>query len=165
MLRLEVAALYAGVNILILLVLAVLVVAGRRKHKITLGHGDNEAFGRAVRAHGNAAEYMPAGLVGLTFLAPFVPPPPHLVAPSHSTPKVVPDADLVLHLVDASDKWRDEEMRVLDLQYPDYGFALHKGYPTAAHLAALARFGPCPIHRRSFAPVRAAVAQCAPDFD
>ncbi|MBP8924660.1 MAG: ribonuclease HII [Pseudomonadales bacterium] len=60
---------------------------------------------------------------------------------------------------------RDEEMRVLDLQYPDYGFALHKGYPTAAHLAALARFGPCPIHRRSFAPVRAAVAQCAPDFD
>ena len=53
MLRLEVAALYAGVNILILLVLAVLVVAGRRKHKITLGDGNNEAFGRAVRAHGN----------------------------------------------------------------------------------------------------------------
>ena len=59
---------------------------------------------------------------------------------------------------------RDEEMRLLDLRYPEYGFALHKGYPTAAHLAALARFGPCPIHRRSFAPVRAAVAQCALDF-
>lgn len=76
MLRLEVAALYAGVNILILLVLAVLVVAGRRKHKITLGHGDNEAFGRAVRAHGNAAEYIPAGLVGIVLLALFDPATP-----------------------------------------------------------------------------------------
>ena len=76
MLRLEVAALYAGVNILILLVLAVLVVAGRRKHKITLGHGDNEAFGRAVCAHGNAAEYIPAGLVGITLLALFDPATP-----------------------------------------------------------------------------------------
>ena len=69
MLRLEVAALYAGVNILILLVLAVLVVSGRRKHKITLGDGGNDAFSRSVRAHGNAAEYIPAGIVGLLFLA------------------------------------------------------------------------------------------------
>ncbi|MGE0740545.1 MAG: MAPEG family protein [Hyphomonadaceae bacterium] len=69
MLRLEIAALYAGVNILILLVLAVLVVAGRRKHQIRLGIGDNEDFNRAVRAHGNAAEYIPAGLVGLLMLA------------------------------------------------------------------------------------------------
>lgn len=76
MLRLEVAALYAGVNILILLVLAVLVVAGRRKHKITLGHGDNEAFTRAVRAHANAAEYIPAGLVGIVLLALFDPATP-----------------------------------------------------------------------------------------
>lgn len=69
MLRLEAAALYAGVNILILLVLAVLVVAGRRKHKITLGDGGNDVFSRAVRAHGNAAEYIPAGIAGLLFLA------------------------------------------------------------------------------------------------
>jgi len=69
MLRLEIAALYAGVNILILLILAVLVVAGRRKHKISLGDAGNEDFSRAVRAHGNAAEYIPAGLVGLLFLA------------------------------------------------------------------------------------------------
>ncbi|GAN00175.1 hypothetical protein U91I_03840 [alpha proteobacterium U9-1i] len=69
MLRLEVAAIYAGVNILILLVLAVLVVAGRRKHKIRLGDGGNEEFSRAVRAHANAAEYIPAGLVGLLFVA------------------------------------------------------------------------------------------------
>ena len=76
MLRLEIAALYAGVNILILLVLAVLVVSGRRKHKITLGDGNNEAFGRAVRAHGNAAEYIPAGLIGITLLALFDPATP-----------------------------------------------------------------------------------------
>jgi uncharacterized membrane protein YecN with MAPEG domain len=69
MLRLEIAALYAGVNILILLVLAVLVVAGRRKHKIRLGDAGNEDFARAVRAHGNAAEYSPAGLVGILMLA------------------------------------------------------------------------------------------------
>lgn len=69
MLRLEAAALYAGVNILILLVLAVLVVSGRRKHKITLGDGGNDDFSRAVRAHGNAAEYIPAGIAGVLFLA------------------------------------------------------------------------------------------------
>ncbi len=76
MLRLEIAALYAGVNILILLVLAVLVVSGRRKHKITLGDGGNEGFSRAVRAHANAAEYIPAGLVGIVLLALFDPATP-----------------------------------------------------------------------------------------
>lgn len=69
MLRLEVVALYAGVNILILLVLAALVMMGRRKHKIVLGDGANEDFNRAVRAHANASEYIPAGLIGLVLLA------------------------------------------------------------------------------------------------
>lgn len=49
---------------------------------------------------------------------------------------------------------RDREMRQLDHHYPGYGLAQHKGYPTAAHLAALQRLGPTPIHRRSYAPVR-----------
>ena len=53
---------------------------------------------------------------------------------------------------------RDGLMTELDRLYPEYGFARHKGYPTAAHRAALARYGPCPVHRRSFAPVRAALA-------
>lgn len=52
--------------------------------------------------------------------------------------------------------WRDQHMLNLDSLYPDYGFARHKGYPTAAHLSALARLGPCPEHRRSFRPVREA---------
>lgn len=49
---------------------------------------------------------------------------------------------------------RDAEMRALESTYPGYGFARHKGYPTPDHLEAIARLGPCPIHRRSFAPVR-----------
>ena len=48
---------------------------------------------------------------------------------------------------------RDAQMRELDQQYPEYGFAAHKGYATKAHVAALERHGPCAIHRRSYAPV------------
>jgi ribonuclease HII len=53
---------------------------------------------------------------------------------------------------------RDSEMNVLHNQYPQYGFAQHKGYPTAQHFAALKTHGPIPEHRRSFAPVREALA-------
>ena len=49
---------------------------------------------------------------------------------------------------------RDRLMVALESIHPGYGFAVHKGYPTPAHLAALQRLGPCPQHRRSFAPVR-----------
>jgi ribonuclease HII len=52
---------------------------------------------------------------------------------------------------------RDRWMRELDAAHPEYGFAVHKGYPTPEHLEALRRFGPCPAHRRSFAPVRASM--------
>lgn len=50
---------------------------------------------------------------------------------------------------------RDREMLELDKQYPGYGFAKHKGYGTAAHMEALQALGPCEIHRRSYAPVKA----------
>jgi ribonuclease HII len=49
---------------------------------------------------------------------------------------------------------RDALMRASDLDYPGYGFAQHFGYPTPEHLSLLRALGPCPIHRRSFAPVR-----------
>jgi ribonuclease HII len=51
---------------------------------------------------------------------------------------------------------RDRKMRELAQQYPDYGFERHFGYSTPEHLAALELYGPCPIHRRSF-------ARCRPD--
>lgn len=49
---------------------------------------------------------------------------------------------------------RDEELIALDSQYPGYGFAAHKGYPTKVHLEALQSLGVTPVHRRSFGPVK-----------
>ena len=54
---------------------------------------------------------------------------------------------------------RDRLMIALEDEHPGYGFALHKGYPTPTHLAALQRLGPCLQHRRSFAPVRQMLEQ------
>ena len=54
---------------------------------------------------------------------------------------------------------RDADCLRLEREYPGYGFAKHKGYPTKEHIAALRRLGPCPEHRRSFGPV------CQQEFD
>src|SRR3990170_2280246 len=53
---------------------------------------------------------------------------------------------------------RDAEMCEMDRRYPGYGFSVHKGYPTRAHIHALRKQGASPIHRRSFGPVRRALA-------
>ena len=52
---------------------------------------------------------------------------------------------------------RDAYCMEMETRFPGYGFAAHKGYPTAAHLAALERLGPCPEHRQSFGPVAEAI--------
>lgn len=49
---------------------------------------------------------------------------------------------------------RDRELVAFDKQYPEYGFAKHKGYGTKAHMAAIEKHGICPIHRKSYAPVK-----------
>ena len=54
---------------------------------------------------------------------------------------------------------RDAIMTAMDARFPGYGFAIHKGYPTAQHIEALMRLGPSKIHRRSFAPVRKATGR------
>ena len=54
---------------------------------------------------------------------------------------------------------RDRLMIEANAQFPGYGFAGHKGYHAPIHVAALERLGPCPIHRRSFAPIRALIEQ------
>ena len=59
---------------------------------------------------------------------------------------------------------RDAEMYALDLTFPQYNFKQHKGYGTAEHMRALKAHGPCVLHRRSFAPVRAAYANAALAF-
>jgi ribonuclease HII len=58
---------------------------------------------------------------------------------------------------------RDRLLVGLDRQYPGYGFAGHKGYGTREHLACLRRRGPCPLHRRSFGPVREIIEQLGLD--
>jgi ribonuclease HII len=52
---------------------------------------------------------------------------------------------------------RDESCLKLDEEYPEYGFAIHKGYPTKLHMEVLERIGPCPAHRQSFGPVAEAL--------
>lgn len=52
---------------------------------------------------------------------------------------------------------RDRLMVAYDKEYPEYGFAVHKGYLTQAHMDALQQYGPCPIHRRSFEPIKSMV--------
>ncbi|MBQ8498448.1 ribonuclease HII [Chlamydia sp.] len=56
-------------------------------------------------------------------------------------------------------EYRDELMRNLHLEYPEYGFDKHKGYGTAAHLQALKQFGPCIYHRKSFSPVKESIQE------
>lgn len=55
---------------------------------------------------------------------------------------------------------RDAELYKLDLEYPEYGFAKHKGYPTSHHIEMLSIHGVSAVHRRSYAPVRALITDC-----
>jgi ribonuclease HII len=97
------------------------------------------------------------------------PQPLHIIIDGNKAPQLadLPDNCLIETLVRADDlvpavsaasilakTWRDALMSELDQCYPGYGLAQHQGYPTPAHLAALARLGPSAIHRRSYAPVR-----------
>lgn len=50
--------------------------------------------------------------------------------------------------------WRDDYMLELDAEFPQYGFAVHKGYGTPRHLEALRRYGPSPVHRQHYEPIR-----------
>lgn len=80
---------------------------------------------------------------------------PQLLIPSEA----IVQGDLTVPCISAASiiakVTRDREMALLDDQYPGYGLARHKGYPTQDHLDALKKLGPCIIHRRSFAPVAA----------
>ncbi len=75
MTKLEIAALYAGINLLILLVLAFRVPMTRRKQQVAFLDGGNPLMTRVMRAHGNAAEYIPGAMVALLFLSLLEPVP------------------------------------------------------------------------------------------
>lgn len=74
--QLKIAAIYAGLNILLLLALAFLTGRARTRRKVLLGDGGDAEVLRAIRVHANAAEYIPAGLVGVTLLALLAPATP-----------------------------------------------------------------------------------------
>ena len=73
--------------------------------------------------------------------------------------------DRLCNAISAASVWakvhRDKYMQDLDREYPAYGFAKHKGYPTVAHRQALRTLGPCPAHRHSFRPVKDALLATA----
>lgn len=79
---------------------------------------------------------------------PDLPYPSEAVVKGDSKVKEISAASILAKVV------RDREMKVLDVQYPAYGFAKHKGYPTQEHFKALKLHGPLAEHRRSFRPVR-----------
>ena len=84
---------------------------------------------------------------------PVLPMPVHALVRGDSKLAAISAASILAKV--QRDRWCED----LHAQYPGYGFATHKGYPTPEHLAALHLHGPCAAHRRSFAPVRAAGAQ------
>jgi len=102
-------------------------------------------------------------------LAQLSPPPEHVLVdglPVGSIPfpsKAIVKGDAKSYTIGAASivakVLRDRLMVELDREYPGYGFAAHKGYGTAAHLAAIQKLGPCPLHRRSFAPLRVSQAE------
>ena len=97
-------------------------------------------------------------------LAKLSPPPPHALVDGRPVKTLrVPQTAIVMgdarsYSIAAASVLakvtRDRRMREFAAQFPEYGFAEHKGYGTAKHLAAIEKFGACPIHRRSFAPLK-----------
>lgn len=112
--------------------------------EINILHASMLAMTRAVTALSPAAEY---ALVDGN-RCPELPCPGEPIVKGDLTEPAISAASILAKVT------RDREMVLLDKQYPGYGLAKHKGYPTKEHMTALKAIGPCDIHRRSFAPVR-----------
>lgn len=124
------------------------------------------ALGRAEAAEVDALNVLQASLLAMQrAVAGLVPPPAHVLVDGNRTPALPMPATAIVggdgrvqEIAAASilaKVARDAEMVALDALWPGYGFAGHKGYPSRSHLDALRRLGVTPLHRRSFAPVRA----------
>lgn len=131
------------------------------------------SLGRAEVEEIDELNILHAGLLAMQRAVTGLDPQPELAlvdgvrAPSLScTVKTVIKGDATVPAISAASILakvaRDAEMCAMDARYPGYDFANHKGYCTAEHLAALQRLGACPIHRRSFDPVRRALGVLAP---
>lgn len=112
--------------------------------ELNIYHATHLAMRRAIDALTPAAEYL---LVDGNRL-PGHPLPGQAVVKGDARHPAIAAASILAKVA------RDAEMVILDEQYPEYGFARHKGYPTREHLAMLEKLGPLPEHRRSFGPVQ-----------
>ena len=112
--------------------------------KYGIAHSVRKAMCDAVHNLSQPPDFLLIDFVGLRDLAI----PQRAVAKADTFSVSVACASIVAKVT------RDRLMVDLDRQYPHYGFARHKGYGTAEHIESLKRHGPCPVHRRSFAPVR-----------
>ena len=81
-------------------------------------------------------------------------PVPHFPIPSKAIVKGDSKSASIAAASILAKVYRDELMEKYAVRYPQYGFEKNKGYGTAAHMEALKKYGPCPIHRKTFAPVR-----------
>lgn len=112
--------------------------------RLDILHATHAAMARALRALAPPADF--ALVDGLP--VPGLPVPSRAIVKGDAKSLSIAAASIVAKVV------RDRRMAELDKLYPQYGFARHKGYGTAEHLEAIRRFGPCPEHRPTFAPVR-----------
>lgn len=114
------------------------------KHGIQ--HANYQAMAQAIAQLVPPADFL---LVD-GFQLPGVAPPQRRLVKGDSRSQSIAAASVIAKVT------RDRLMLEYDRAYPQYGFARHKGYGTRAHLEAIEKFGPCPIHRMSFAPLRQA---------
>lgn len=128
----------------------VVLVSAAEIDRLNILRATLEGMARAVRALDPAAEH---ALIDGNRL------PPGLCCPGEALVKGDAREPAIMAASILAKVGRDRLMRELELRHPGYGFAVHKGYPTPDHLEALRRLGPCEQHRRSFAPVRACLAQ------
>ncbi|MDO8944809.1 MAG: ribonuclease HII [Desulfobacterales bacterium] len=111
--------------------------------RINIRQASRLAMLRAVEAIQPACDYLLVDALTIDF-----PVPQQALIKGDSRVRSIAAASIVAKVE------RDRVMAELDAQYPGYGMARHKGYPTPEHKEALRRLGPTPLHRRSFAPVR-----------
>lgn len=123
------------------------------------------AIGRAEASEIDAINILQASLLAMHRAVSQLNPKPDLARVDGNRLPLLPcpgeaivQGDLLINEISAASILakvsRDDEMLILDRLYPGYDLAIHKGYPTKAHLAALEKQGPCPQHRFSFGPVK-----------
>lgn len=113
--------------------------------ELNILHASMLAMQRAVQGLNISAEH---ALIDGNRVPPNLPCPAEAVVKGDARHQAIAAASILAKVT------RDREIVALDTQFPQYGFAKHKGYPTAMHLDAIKQYGVCELHRRSFGPVK-----------